>query len=215
MKLRTKTLTTVSAAVLMQFCLLSASPVMASGFDNLGIGSMDMLFDPAKFALEFGATYVNRNVNYKAANPRRKTDLTHVGQNPIVGEWRPLSALQGPTEALATPDVWNYTVNAKAALNDNINCLLRMNNPGTISEQLPEGWLGRLSLIETQLTTFGIDTTCSYKIEVMAGGFFHLIGGGRYIEADLFSYILNMLSAHQCFMTVPLIWNLKGIWLLP
>lgn len=55
--------------------LCGLNTAQASGFDNLGIGSMEMLFDPAKASVEFGYTYIDRNVDYKAENTHAVTVL--------------------------------------------------------------------------------------------------------------------------------------------
>ena len=158
---------------------LSGLNAKASGFDNTGIGSNDLLFDPAKFALEFGATYVNRNVDYKASGAQTARDFLDdefpPNVNPVLG---------GATTASATPDVWNYQVSAKADLHDNLSCLARVNNPGTILEEAPDDWNGRFSMVKTELTSVGFDATCALKA-VTPGGVFSLIGGGRYIETAI------------------------------
>ena len=184
------------------FALLSGSTILtvmlsmgggkASGFDNMGIGSMDLLFDPAKYALEFGATYVNRNVDYNASNAKRSRDIVGDDFPPNVQD-----VTGGATNASVTPDVWNYAVNAKFDLNNNISCLARLNNPGTILEEAPEDWNGRYSIIKTELTSFGLDTTCALKYR-SRGHVFSLIGGARYIEAEIgvlkYSHLLGAPS---------------------
>ena len=174
-----KTLKIVSTAVIAQFGVLSASPVLASGFDNLGIGSMDMLFDPAKVAVEFSATYVNRNVDYKASNATRSKDNPTDNFPPNVQD-----VTDGATNVSVTPDVWNYAIGAKLDLHKNLSCLARVNNPGTILEEAPEDWNGRYSLIKTGLTSFGADATCAVKYSTR-GHTLSLIGGARYIDAQI------------------------------
>ena len=159
----------------------------ASGFDNMGIGSMDLLFDPAKFALEFGATYVNRNVDYKASNAQTARDFLDDDFPPNV---RPVEG--GATKVDALPDVWNYAVSAKADLTEYFTCLARVNNPGTILEEVPEDWNGRLSMIKTELQSLGIDATCSININT-DNGKFRVIGGARYLETDINVFKLSNL----------------------
>ncbi len=149
----------------------SCAVAQASGFDNTRIGDLDLLFDPAKAAMELSFTYIDRNVDYEAANPREDKDT-------------PLT-VDGPSKARATPNVWNYNITGKVGFTDNIDCLARMNNPGTIEEVLPDPWQGKFSIVRTDLQTLGYDATCSYKIPVMEGGYFRLIGGARYIEATI------------------------------
>ena len=171
------------------FALLSGSTILtvilsmgggkASGFDNMGIGSMDLLFDPAKYALEFGATYVNRNVDYNASNTTFSRDNPNDNFPPNLKD-----ITDGATSVSATPDVWNYAIGAKFDLNRNLSCLARLNNPGTILEEAPEDWNGRFSLIKTELTSFGLDTTCALKAR-LGPHRLSLIGGARYIQTDI------------------------------
>lgn len=39
--------------------------------------------------------------------------------------------------------------------------------------------------MQTNLQTFGMDATCSYRLPVMEGGFFRIIGGTRYINTTI------------------------------
>lgn len=167
-------------AVIVTGVILPATPLYASGFDNLGIGSMDMLFDPARASIEFGYTYVDRNVDYKVDN-------AHTYDPSLPEPIRVTPVEGGAKKARATPNVWNYTVNAKVGITDNIDCLARLNNPGTIEEVLPDDWNGRKSIVVTDLQTLGLDATCSYKVPVMDGGFVRVIGGARYIEAEIYN----------------------------
>ncbi len=158
----------------------SCAVAQATGFDNTRIGDLDLLFDPAKAAMELSFTYIDRNVDYEAANPRALNDQS-------------LSA-KGPSKARATPNIWNYNVTSKVGFTDNVDCLARMNNPGTIEEVLPDPWQGAYSIVRTDLQTIGYDATCSYKIPVMEGGYFRLIGGARYIEATILTKKYNVLG---------------------
>lgn len=163
-----------AALVALGFSVMNAK---ASGFDNTSIGDLDLLFDPAKFALEFGATYVNRNVDYKASNAQWvKTGALGDAED---------KNITGPNTVSATPDVWNYSAKAKFDLHDNFSCLTRLNNPGTILEETPDNWAGRFSIIKTELQTFGLDATCAVKLNLGGGHHFRVIGGGRYVEADI------------------------------
>lgn len=173
---------------LMSVLLCSSSGLVhASGFDNMGIGSLDLLFDPAKVAFEGGYTYINRNVNYKVNNARRKTDTTLSDGTFLPGQWTPVPDTGGPSTVAATPDVWNYTANIKVEVTENLHCLGRLNNPGSILEEAPEDWMGRFGFIKTELNSMGLDGTCTLKIPIRAGWYGHLIGGLRYIEADIYS----------------------------
>ena len=164
-------------AIFAHASLFMASSALSSGFDNMGIGSMDMLFDPAKASIEFGYTYIDKNVEYKAENPLLD-EGTGVFEDP---------GFEGPASAIATPNAWNYSVNAKVSITDHIDCLGQLNNPGTIEEYLPENWKGAASLVFTDLQSMGLSATCSFKAEVMPGGYVRLIGGGRYIDAQISS----------------------------
>ena len=159
---------------------LSLINAKASGFDNTGIGSLDLLYDPAKFAIEFGATYIDRNVEYQISNAQTSRDYLSDTFPPNIN---PVSG--GDTTAAVTPNVWNYAVNAKADLTDNLSCLARIHNPGSILEQAPEDWNGRFSMVKTELTTLGFDATCAVKFMLGGGQQVRFIGGGRYIEADI------------------------------
>lgn len=163
--------------------ILTTGPVLASGFDNMGIGSLDLLYDPAKYALEFSAVYVNRNVDYQSSEAGYSTTVYVPGVPPIDGGSTTVE--DGATKARATPDVWNYAVNGKFSITDNFSCLARLNNPGTILEEVPEGWNGRFSIIKTELTTFGIDATCAIRAQISPGHYVRVIGGARYVEADI------------------------------
>lgn len=160
--------------------LLIPATSFASGFDNLGIGSMDMLFDPAKASIEFGYVYIDKNVEYKGENPQFRA----IENDEDPEDWNDFNH-EGPSKALATPNAWNYSVNAKIGVTDNVDCLGQLNNPGTIEEYLPEDWLGKSSFVFTDLQSIGLSATCSYKIQVIPGGYFRLIGGARYVEAQV------------------------------
>lgn len=170
--------TTFAAASIM--LLFQSSTALSSGFDNTGIGSMDLIFDPARFAFEFSSTYVDRNVDYEATNPQRfsvDNDGNPFSFKPIEGGDKP--------KARATPNVWNYQAAAKVNVVGGIDCLVRGLNPGTILEELPQEWDGRYSVVTTDLQTFGLDTTCSLRMPVSDGMYFRVLGGGRYVQADL------------------------------
>ena len=155
-------------------------PLWASGFDNTGIGSLDLLFDPARFALEGSYTYAVRNVEYESDNAQYSSDIT---VDPFPPNVRDVTT--GARKAAATPDLWNYSVGAKAALNDNLACLARLNNPGTILEELPEDWNGRFATIKTELTSLGYDLTCALSFSPTHGHKFSIIGGGKYIQTEI------------------------------
>lgn len=165
------------AAIAVGFSIYNAN---ASGFDNTGIGSMDLLFDPAKFALEFSGTYVNRNVDYESSNAFRSRDLTNDEFPPNV---QPVT--DGAKKVSALPDVWNYQVSAKIDFLDELSCLTRINNPGTILEEAPQDWNGRFSIVKTELQTFGFDATCAVKLILGGGHQFRVIGGARYLDTEI------------------------------
>ena len=161
--------------------VIGASPAAASGFDNMQIGSTDLLFDPAKFAVEFGATYINRNVEYQISNAQ------YSAKGKLGGlEWDKLEKnIDGAQRVNVTPDVWNYQIAAKADLHEYLSCFARINNPGTILEEAPEDWGGRFSMIKTELTSFGFDAMCAVKLALGGGHQMRLIGGGKYVEANI------------------------------
>lgn len=179
-----------------------ASPALASGFDNTGIGSLDLLYDPAKFAVEFGASYVDRNVDYEASNPKK----FKVGTDGKPYSFEDMDH-EGKAKARATPNVWNYQVGAKVALTDRLSCLGRVLNPGTILEEVPEDWLGKYSVVTTDLQSKGMDATCSFQVPVSKGHYVRVIGGGRYLEADLHvAKAINLLG----FVDTSVDLNLSG-----
>lgn len=175
-------ITTLCAAGVLSAGIISTptGPLWASGFDNTGIGSLDLLFDPARFALEGSYTYAVRNVEYQSDNAiytRDYADPNFPSDEIIV--------TTGARKAKATPNVWNYQFAAKATLHDNLACLARLNNPGTILEELPEDWNGRLSIVKTELTSLGYDMTCALAFDVAPGQRLSVIGGGRYIQTEI------------------------------
>lgn len=164
------------AAIALGFSIYNAN---ASGFDNTGLNSIDLLFDPAKFATEISYTYVFRNVEYEAKNPR--TYLISAAGSPVL--INPITT--GNTKESALPDVWNYMFRTKVSITDNLSCMARTYNPGTILEEVSDDWAGRFTLVKTELQTLGIDGICGAKLTVRDGHNFWLYGGGRYVEADL------------------------------
>lgn len=50
------------------FVLAGSGAAFAGAWDNMGVGSLDLLFAPEKFVVEAGATYADRNVDYKVKN---------------------------------------------------------------------------------------------------------------------------------------------------
>ncbi len=152
----------------------------ASGFDNSGFNSIDLLFDPAKFTTEWSYTYVFRNVDYKAKNARTY-EISAAGNllNPSIIK-------DGAGEASALPDVANYMHRGKVAFTDEFHCMGRAYNPGTIHEEVPNDWNGRFSLVETNLQTFSLDATCGLKLPIFSRQYLWAYGGARYLHADLY-----------------------------
>ena len=174
---------------------LSGIHAKASGFDNTGIGSNDLLFDPAKFATEFSYTYQIRNVEYIADNP-----IVNKGPEDPLDPTGPIKfdpVIGGDRKAKATPNVWTYSAAAKFEIHEYLRCMARVNEPGAILEELPNDWQGRFSLTKTELTSFGLDGTCAIRAPVIDGGYFSLIGGARYIDISLASDKMFFLSHYD------------------
>lgn len=173
---------TVSLALLFQ-----CTTALASGFDNTGIGSLDLIFDESKFALESSATYVFRNVDYESSSATQDNKVVITPPSPVPPQE---NEQKGPVEdgakkAHATPEVLNYMHQLKITPVDNMRCLGRVFNPGTILEELPADWNGRFVLGTTDLQSRAIDGTCAFSVDA-GPGLLSFIGGGKYVEADLF-----------------------------
>lgn len=157
----------------------------ASGFDNQGIGSLDLIFDPARFAVEGSYTAQFRNVEYEAHDPGKNGGIDPDQLNPVTG---------GAQKAMATPNVWNYQAAAKVSLTDNLRCLARINQPGSILEELPEDWNGKFTTVKTELNSFGVDGTCGVRVPVAPGQFLSVFAGARYVDVDLYSSKMNAIA---------------------
>ncbi len=140
------------------FVLAGSGAAFAGAWDNMGIGSSELLFAPEDFVVEGSVTYVDRNVDYVSTNA---------------------TAPNGPVKTRATPDIWDFQGAVKLAITDNTDCLARFNNPLSIDEAMNPDWRGRYSGYETQATAFAFDATCSYKFQVGEGHFLRAIAGAK------------------------------------
>ncbi|WP_306146453.1 MULTISPECIES: OmpP1/FadL family transporter [unclassified Roseibium] len=143
------------------FCCLS--PAYAGGWDTLGVGSNELLFDDSRFAFEATTKAVDRNVDYEVTN-------AEVAGRPVVG---------GPVKSRATPNIWNYQFAAKFRLTDQLDCMARTNDPYQIEEDLNQEWQGRFSLTRTSASGKAFNGTCAYKFKVRDGHYVRAIAGAN------------------------------------
>ncbi|GHB30726.1 long-chain fatty acid transporter [Pseudovibrio japonicus] len=161
------------------FVLAGSGAAFAGAWDNLGIGSLNLLFAPEKFVVEAGATYVDRNVDYKITSS--------TGQ---LGE----DITDGSTTERVTPNVWDYRVGVKAQLLDNLNCLGRFNEPFNINEEMDPSWNGRNGGYETKATTLGLDATCAYTFDIDGSSNFRVIAGVKAIDLTYESHSMATVN---------------------
>lgn len=153
--------------------LLGSAPALAGGWDTLGVGSNELLFDDSRFALEATAKVVARNVDYEVTNART------LG-GPVT---------TGPGTSRATPDIFNYQFAAKLRLTDQLDCMARANDPYQIEEDLNDSWQGRFSLTKTSAAGNALNGTCAYKFQVRDGHYVRAIAGAnmlylRYLQEN-------------------------------
>jgi len=162
-------------------CAVSMIPAaaFAGAYDTQDIGSMELLFAPERFVAEFGATYVDRNVKYKAKNSKAQ------GGAPL---GVPLPTLGGATipknnsDSHATPNIWYWNAAVKFDVFDNLSCLAKTDNPYSINEDLDEDWQGRHSITSTLARSFEIDGLCAYKFQLNEDSSIRAIGGLRAVD---------------------------------
>ncbi|MTI45626.1 hypothetical protein E1178_18640 [Roseibium hamelinense] len=152
---------------------------MAGGWDTLGIGSNELLFDPGRFVIEGTYKYVDRNVDYMA------TSATLFGGVPVPGR----------ATSRATPNIWNYQGALKFQITDDIACMGRVNDPYQIEENLDETWQGRFSLTKTSAGSTAWNASCSYRFQVQDGHFIRAIGGAGIVDLTYYAENLTALSA--------------------
>ncbi|KZL14809.1 Long-chain fatty acid transport protein precursor [Pseudovibrio sp. Ad37] len=154
------------------FVLAGSSAAFAGAWDNMGVGSLDLLFAPEKFVVEGGATYFDRNVDYKVKSAKAQGGAD-VGVGPIASN---------STNERTTPNIWNYQVGVKATLMENLDCLGRTYNPFGITEEMDPTWAGRYGGYKTEAGTFGLDATCAYKFQIDGSSNFRAIIGVKALD---------------------------------
>lgn len=149
------------------FVLAGSGAAFAGAWDNVGVGSLDLLFAPEKFVVEAGATYADRNVDYDL------TDSKAQGGGQVF-------LLDGPERV--TPNIWDVRAGVKARLMDNLDCLGRWNTPYSINEEMDPEWEGRYGGYKTNATTLGLDATCAYKFQIDGASNLRAIAGVRALD---------------------------------
>ncbi|AZO42973.1 MULTISPECIES: OmpP1/FadL family transporter [Mesorhizobium] len=136
-------------------------PAHAGGLERGGY-DIDLLFDPAPFASDVGATYVMPQRDLKNA-----VDTSGGG-------------LTGKSSARNTEGYWVPYVGFKASLGHDVDCLVDYSQPWGASSN-PGIWNGSYSNINTQIKSNNYAGTCSYKMDVGKGQL-RFIGGVFYQE---------------------------------
>ena len=133
----------------------------AGGLERGGY-DIDLLFDPAPFASDMGATYVMPQRDLKNA-----TDTSGGG-------------LTGKSTARNTEGYWVPYIGFKASLGHDVDCLVDYSQPWGASSN-PGIWNGSYSNINTQIKSNNYAGTCSYKMDAGKGQL-RFIGGVFYQE---------------------------------
>ncbi|QDG78550.1 OmpP1/FadL family transporter [Labrenzia sp. PHM005] len=169
--------------------LLCLSPAYAGGWDTLGVGSNELLFDDSRFAFEVTTKGVDRNVDYEVTNAQ-------VGGAPVIG---------GPATSRATPNIWNYQFAAKFRLTDQLDCMARANDPYQIEEELDNAWQGRFSLTKTSASGKGFNGTCAYKFQVRDGHYMRAIAGANllYLKYRTDNFTLGGIIPPATYVSLP------------
>ncbi|SDA43137.1 OmpP1/FadL family transporter [Mesorhizobium qingshengii] len=133
----------------------------AGGLERGGY-DIDLLFDPAPFASDMGATYVMPQRDLKNA-----TDTSGGG-------------LTGKSTARNTEGYWVPYIGFKASLGHDVDCLVDYSQPWGASSN-PGIWNGSYSNIQTEIKSNNYAGTCSYKMDAGKGQL-RFIGGVFYQE---------------------------------
>lgn len=169
-------LKTAGVAVLVTASM--ASTAMAGGIERAGY-NIDQLFDTSRFAVNTTLTYVM---------PDRT--LT----NAVATYQHPSAAVRGATNAYLnslsstakeTPDYAVFGTSFKLGITDKLDCLLDQSQPWGAHSAPGAGWAGASSNIETEIESFGLSATCSYKFDLGKGNL-RIIGGGTWQEISGF-----------------------------
>ena len=133
----------------------------AGGLERGGY-DIDLLFDPAPFASDVGATYVMPQRDLKNA-----VDTSGGG-------------LTGKSTARNTEGYWVPYVGVKAEVVKGVDCMFDYSQPWGASSN-PGIWNGSYSNINTQIKSNNYAGTCSYKMDAGKGQL-RFIGGVFYQE---------------------------------
>lgn len=156
-------------------CAVSMIPAaaFAGGWSTEGIADYDLLFADGKFVVESGATYADRNVDFKNAETSQiglagpvPTDTTNSSANDIA------------------PDIAVFSGAVKIGLLENLDLFARINQPYLIREQPGFDWNGRFAIGETNADSLGVDAMLSYKHELSKGNYVRVFGGLRSVTVD-------------------------------
>ncbi len=152
-------------------CAVSMIPAaaFAGGWSTEGIADYDLMFADGKFVVESGATYANRNVDFKNA------ETTQTGV--------PTDKTNSRADDIA-PDISVFSGAVKIGLLENLDLFARINQPYIIREQPGFDWNGRFAIGETNADSLGVDAMLSYKHELSKGNYVRVFGGLRSVTVD-------------------------------
>jgi long-chain fatty acid transport protein len=153
--------------------MLVASAAQAGGLERSGY-NIDLLFDPADYAVEATATYVNPQRELK--NVTDINPANGIGSNGLGG---------GSTSVRDTESYWAPRIGIKAGLGDSVDCMADYSQPWGAHTNPGKNWMGANDNIETKVESDNYAATCSYKWDV-GPGFVRLIGGAFYQEVGGF-----------------------------
>jgi long-chain fatty acid transport protein len=164
-----KSLLGASCAVLATIGAANAGGLERGGY------SIDLLFDPSRYAGEASATYVipERELNNVVdINP-----LNGIGSNGIGG---------GATNGVGdTEDYWVPRIGFKAGIGENVDCMADYSQPWGAHTNPGPNWMGANDNIETKIESDNYAATCSYKFQAGKGQL-RFIGGVFYQEVSGF-----------------------------
>ncbi len=150
--------------------MLTSTAAHAGGLERGGY-NIDLLFDPADYAAEAAATYVN---------PQR--DLKNVRDvNPLNGNF---SALKN-NDVRDSESYWVPRLGMKAALGSAVDCMVDYSQPWGAHTKPGANWAGANDNIETKVNSDNYGATCSYKFDAGQGQL-RFIGGVFYQQVDGF-----------------------------
>ncbi|WP_377288588.1 outer membrane protein transport protein [Rhizobium sp. SG2393] len=150
--------------------VLASTAAHAGGLERGGY-NIDLLFDPADYAAEAAATYVN---------PQR--DLKNVRDNvPADGN---LNGLKN-NDVRDTEGYWVPRIGLKAGIGDRVDCLLDYSQPWGAHLNPGRNWAGANDNIETKIDSDNYGATCSYSFD-LGQGQFRVLGGAFYQEVSGF-----------------------------